>query len=39
MLWWEGSPMIALSYISLQAVIFCMGHTLDHIHLELNKVL
>ena len=31
--------MIALSSKSLQAVILCTGHTHDHIHFELNKVL
>ena len=39
MLSWEGSPLTALSSISLQAVILRMGHTHDHIHFELNKVL
>ena len=39
MLWWEGSPVIALSYMSLQAVKLHMGHIHDHIHSELNKVL
>ena len=31
--------MIALTLISLQAVTLGMGHTHDHIHFELNKVL
>ena len=39
MLLWEGSPMIAISSISLQAVMLHMEHIDDHIHLELNKVL
>ena len=39
MLQWEGSPMVPLSSISLQAITLRMGHTHDHIHFELNKVL
>ena len=31
--------MIALSCINLQAVMLRMGHTHDHIHFELHKVL
>ena len=36
---WERSPMIVLSSISLQEATLRMGHTQDHIHFELNKVL
>ena len=39
MLQWQGSPLIALSSMSLQAVMLHMRHTHDHIHFELNKVL
>ena len=39
MLKWERSRMIALFPISLQAATLRMGHTQDHIHFELNKVL
>ena len=35
----KGIPLTALSSRSLQAVILRMGHTRDHIHFELNKVL
>ena len=35
----EGSRLIAISSISLQAVTLSMGHTHDHIHFKFNKVL
>ena len=35
----EGSPIIALSSMSLQAAMLHMGQTQDHIYFELNEVL